>query len=80
MSKPNPKLKSKKEPRKTEEVPAENSVAKAETQEKKNVIKEKTPEEKQKEHREGIIKTIVASALGIIAGFIAYSVLWNRRR
>lgn len=73
MSKPNPKLKSKKEPRKIEEVPEENPVAKTETQEKKSVIKEKTPEEKQKEHREGIIKTIVASALGIIAGFLFYS-------
>jgi hypothetical protein len=73
VSKPNPKLKSKKEPRKIEEVPEENPVAKTETQKKKSVIKEKTPEEKQKEHREGIIKTIVASALGIIAGFLFYS-------
>lgn len=75
VSKPNPKLKSRKEPGKTEGVPAESSVSKAETQEKKNVIKEKTPEEKQKEHRDGIIKTIVASALGIIAGFTAHGVL-----
>ena len=73
VSKPNPKLKSKREPRQTEEIPVESSVAKSETQEKKSVIKEKTPEEKQKEHREGIIKTIVASALGIIAGFLIYS-------
>lgn len=74
MSKPNPKLKSKKEPRQTEEVPAESPAARAETQEKKSVTKEKTPEEKQKEYKEGIIKTIAATALGIIAGFLAYSV------
>ena len=74
MSKPNPKLKSRNEPRKTGEVPAESPAARAETQEKKSVIKEKTPEEKQKEHRDGIIKTVVASALGIIAGFIIHGV------
>jgi hypothetical protein len=73
LSKQNPKLKSRKEPTKTEEGHAESSVAKAETQEKKSVIKEKTPEEKQKEHRDGIIKTVVASALGIIAGFLVHS-------
>ncbi len=32
-----------------------------------------TPEEKQKAHREGIIKTIVASILGILAGVIMFS-------
>ena len=37
------------------------------------MIKERTPEEKQKEHREGIIKTIVASVLGILAGVLAFS-------
>jgi hypothetical protein len=73
VSKPNPKLKSKKEPRQTEEVPAQSPATRAETQEKKSVAKERTPEEKQKEYREGIIKTVVASALGIIAGFLAYS-------
>ena len=71
MSKPNPKSKFKKEPRQTEEVPAESPAARAETQEKKIVSKEKTPEEKQREYKEGIIKTIVASALGIIGGFLA---------
>lgn len=76
MSKPNPKLKAKREPRKTEEVPEESLAVKAEIQEKKNVsvAKEKTPEEKQKEYRDGIIKTAVAAALGIIAGFLAHSV------
>jgi hypothetical protein len=73
VSKPNPKLKSKKEPRQIEEVPAE-SPARTETQEKKSVAKERTPEEKQKEYREGIIKTVVATALGIVAGFLAYNV------
>jgi EMC6-arch len=72
VSKPNPKLKSRKEPRKTEEVPVESPVAGAEIQEKKSVAKDRTPEEKQKEYRDGIIKTVVASALGIIAGFLAY--------
>lgn len=32
-----------------------------------------TPEEKQKAHREGIIKTIVSAILGIIAGFIMFN-------
>lgn len=73
MSKPNPKLKSKKEPRQTEEVPAESPATRAETQEKKTVAKERTPEEKQKEYRDGIVKTVVATALGIIAGFLAYT-------
>lgn len=74
VSKPNPKLKSKKEPKQIEEVPAESPAARAETQEKKIIAKERTPEEKQKEYREGIIKTVVASALGIIGGFLANSV------
>jgi hypothetical protein len=73
VSKPNPKLKSKKESRQTEEETAESSLTKAEPQEKKSVIKEKTPEEKAKEHREGIIKTVVAAALGIIAGFLIHA-------
>jgi hypothetical protein len=73
VSKPNPKLKSKKEPRQIEEAPAENTAARSETQEKKALVKEKTTAEKQKEYKEGIIKTLVASALGIIAGFLANS-------
>lgn len=31
-----------------------------------------TPEEKQKTHREGIIKTIVATILGIISGIVMF--------
>ena len=73
MSKQSPKSKPITEPAKTTEVLAKNSVVSVETSEKKNLIKEITPEEKQKAHREGIIKTIVASALGIIAGLIASS-------
>ncbi len=74
MSKPNPKLKSRKEePAKTTEAAVEGSVAKVETPEKKNLFKERTPEEKRKGHRDGIVKTIVAGALGIIAGFSCFS-------
>ena len=43
------------------------------TPEKKILIKQKTPEEKQKAHRDGIIKTIVAAILGIIAGVVVFS-------
>ena len=73
MSKQSPKSKPITEPAKTTGVLAKNSVVSVETSERKNLIKEITPEEKQKAHREGIIKTIVASALGIIAGLIASS-------
>lgn len=73
MSKQNPKLKSRKEPAKITEAASEVSAAKVETPEKKSLIKERTPEEKQKEHRDGIIKTIVAAALGTISGFLCFS-------
>ncbi len=73
MSKQSPKSKPITEPAKTTEILAKNSVVSAETSERKNLIKEITPEEKQRAHREGIVKTIVASALGIIAGLIASS-------
>jgi hypothetical protein len=73
LSKQSPKSKAKKEATKPREVPEESPAVKIETQEKKNVIKERTPEEKQKQYKEGIIKTVVASALGIIAGLVAYS-------
>jgi hypothetical protein len=73
LSKQSPKSKFKKEPTK-QEVAAESPAAKFEPQEKKIVIKERTPEEKQKEHRDGIIKTVLAAVLGIIAGVIAHSV------
>jgi sorbitol-specific phosphotransferase system component IIBC len=72
LSKQNPKSKSRKEPAKTTEAAAEGSVANVETPEKKNLIKERTPEEKQKEHRDGIVKTIVAAALGTIAGVLYF--------
>lgn len=72
MSKQSPKSKYRKEPAKITGLAAEGSVAKVETPEKKSFIKEKTPEEKQKEHRDGIIKTIVAAVLGIIAGVICF--------
>jgi len=73
LSKQNPKSKSRKEPAKITEVPADDSAASTGTQEKKVIIKEKTPEEKQKDHRDGIIKTVVASVLGILAGLIAFT-------
>jgi hypothetical protein len=73
LSKQSPKSKPITEPAKTTEILAKNSVVSAETSERKNLIKEITPEEKQRAHREGIVKTIVASALGIIAGLIASS-------
>ena len=73
MSKQNPKSKSRKELTKITEATAESPVAKVETPEKKSLIKERTPEEKKKEHRDGIIKTIVASVLGIIAGIACFS-------
>jgi EMC6-arch len=79
LSKPTSKSKPKKEPAKTTEVPEENTavassaVASVETPEKKNLIKERTPEEKQKDHRDGIIKTIVPAVLGIITGIISFS-------
>ncbi|MDD3042674.1 MAG: hypothetical protein PHW56_06975 [Methanosarcinaceae archaeon] len=41
--------------------------------EKMSIIKERTPEEKAKAHKEGIIKTIVSGILGILAGFISFN-------
>ena len=73
MSKQNPKSKPRKEPAKISEVPAEYSTGTTGTQEKKSLIKEKTPEEKQKDHRDGIIKTVVASILGILAGILTFT-------
>ncbi|GLI13474.1 hypothetical protein MTHERMMSTA1_06000 [Methanosarcina thermophila MST-A1] len=73
MSKQNPKSKYRKEPAKTTGRAAEKPVAKVETPEKKSFIKERTPEEKRKEHRDGIIKTVVSAVLGIIAGVICFS-------
>ena len=73
MSKQNPRSKSKKELAKATETSAEGTAANVEVPEKKSFIKEMTPEEKQKAHKEGIIKTIVSSILGIIAGFIMFN-------
>ncbi|HOW14945.1 hypothetical protein [Methanosarcina sp.] len=71
MSKQNPK--SRKEPDKVTAASVESAAAKVEAPEKKSFIKEMTPEEKQKAHREGIIKTIVSAVLGILAGFIMFN-------
>jgi hypothetical protein len=73
LSKQTPKSKSRKEPAKVTEASVESAAANVEAPEKKSFIKQKTPEEKQKAHREGIIKTIVASILGIIAGVVMFS-------
>ncbi|HWQ47565.1 MAG TPA: hypothetical protein VN414_01215 [Methanosarcina sp.] len=73
MSKQNPKSKSRNEPAKITEAASKVPVAKVETPEKKSLIKERTPEEKKKEYRDGIIKTIVAAALGTIAGVLCFS-------
>ncbi len=54
------------------EIPMEGVAEGAEIPEKKSFIKEMSPEEKQKAHRDGIIKTIVAAILGIAAGFIVF--------
>lgn len=72
MSKQTPKSKSRKEPAKVKEVSVEPVTADIEAPEKKSFIKQKTPEEKQKAHRDGIIKTVVASILGILAGVIMF--------
>lgn len=73
MSKQNPKSKSRKELAKVTEASVESTATNVEIPEKKSFIKEMTPEEKQKAHREGIIKTIVSSILGILAGVIMFS-------
>jgi len=72
LSKQNPKSKSRKEPAKIAEATSAVPAAKIETPEKKTFIKERTPEEKQKEHRDGIVKTVVAALLGTIAGVLCF--------
>jgi len=72
LSKQNPKSKSRKEPAKISEATSEVPASKIETPEKKTFIKERTPEEKQKEHRDGIVKTVVAALLGTIAGVLCF--------
>lgn len=71
MSKQNPK--SRKEPDKVTAASVQSAASNFEVPEKKSFIKEMTPEEKQKAHREGIIKTIVSAVLGILAGVIMFS-------
>jgi len=73
LSKQNAKAKAKKEPVKLKETAVQIPAAGEDSREKKILIKEKTPEEKQKAHKEGIIKTIVASILGILAGVVVFS-------
>jgi len=71
LSKQNPK--SRKEPEKVTAASVQSAASNIEVPEKKSFIKEMTPEEKQKAHREGIIKTIVSAVLGILAGVIMFS-------
>ena len=73
MSKQTPKSKSRKELAKIAETSVESVPEIVEAPEKKILIKQKTPEEKQKAHKEGIIKTIVSSILGIISGVVMFS-------
>ena len=60
----------------TKDVADTNNTADAESNITKSkgiiTVKEKTPEERKKNHIEGIIKTAVASIIGIIAGFISF--------
>jgi len=66
----------KKAKKKQEKKMAESAEVKTETAEVKKEpvrIKEKTPEERKLAYTQGIIKTIVASVIGIIAGFISLS-------
>lgn len=73
MSKQNPKSKSRKESEKITGASVESAAANVNVPEKKSSTKQMTPEEKQKAHREGIIKTIVASILGVLAGLVMFS-------
>lgn len=73
LSKQTPKSKSRKELVNVTEASVESVPASVEAPEKKILAKQKTPEEKQKAHRDGIIKTIVSSILGIIAGVVMFS-------
>ncbi|AKB37822.1 hypothetical protein MSSAC_3232 [Methanosarcina siciliae C2J] len=73
MSKQSPKSKSRKEPATAKEAPVKVATASVEAPENKSLPNQKNPEEKQKAHRDGIIKTIVAAVLGVIFGFIMFS-------
>ena len=52
-----------------------NADAKSNVTKSKGIItvKEKTPEERKQNHIEGIVKTAVASIIGIVAGFISFN-------
>ncbi len=53
----------------------DNADAKSNVTKSKGIItvKEKTPEERKQNHIEGIVKTAVASIIGIVAGFISFN-------
>ncbi|WP_226990637.1 hypothetical protein [Methanosarcina acetivorans] len=72
MSKQSPKSKSRKEPATAKKAPVEIDTASVEAPEKKSLPKQKTPEEKQKAHRDDIIKTVVAAILGVIFGVVMF--------
>ncbi len=52
-----------------------NADAKSNVTKSKGIItvKEKTPEERKQNHIEGVVKTAVASIIGIVAGFISFN-------
>ena len=52
-----------------------NADAKSNVTKSKGIItvKEKTPEERKQNHIEGVVKTAVASIIGIAAGFISFN-------
>ncbi len=52
-----------------------NADAKSNVTKSKGIItvKEKTPEERRQNHIEGVVKTAVASIIGIVAGFISFN-------
>lgn len=59
-----------------EKVSKQKSVATQSTPKPVQPI-EKTPEEKTKLHKEGIIKTVVPALMGTVAGFISLSTMGN---
>ncbi|WP_269848463.1 EMC6-like membrane protein [Methanosarcina horonobensis] len=73
MSKQSPKSKSRKEPAKVTETSVETTASNVEVPEKKELYQAKDPRREAESSQEGIIKTIVASILGILAGFIVFS-------
>jgi hypothetical protein len=72
LSKQNPKSKSRKEPTIVAEPSVKSTASNVEVTEKKSLSQQKTSEEKQKAYREGIIKTIIATILGILAGIVMF--------